>query len=130
MVTPFARDPSRPRPARGSRRHLDTVPIADNVPGRLRNATGPQGARVGRHARRVRGGARARVRGRRAQSFGGDEAALSADATWIFYDHEEVASPTSMAWGVQQSPRVARRRPGAAGAHRRPRGGRLQRRCA
>ena len=58
--------------------HLDTVPIADNVPGRTeirdgvdvvwgRGSVGPLIA-------------------------AGEHAALTADVTWIFYDHEEVAS--------------------------------------
>lgn len=74
--------------------HLDTVPIADNVPGRLEER---DGATVlwGRGSVDMLGGCAAALAlacevGAAARS--GDEGALSADVTWIFYDHEEVAS--------------------------------------
>ena len=74
--------------------HLDTVPIADNVPGRFEER---DGATVlwGRGSVDMLGGCAAALAlacevG--AVLSGGDEAALATDVTWIFYDHEEVAS--------------------------------------
>ena len=85
--------------------HLDTVPIADNVPGRLEER---DGATVlwGRGSVDMLGGCAAalalacEVGGR---VLGGDEAALSADVTWIFYDHEEVASHLNGLGRVQRN---------------------------
>ena len=111
--------------------HLDTVPIADNVPGRFEER---DGATVlwGRGSVDMLGGCAAALAlacevGAVLRSVG--EAALSTDVTWIFYDHEEVASHLNGLGRVQRNhPAVARRRPGApGGAHRRPRGRRLQR---
>ena len=107
--------------------HLDTVPIADNVPGRFEER---DGATVlwGRGSVDMLGGCAAALAlacevG--AVLSGGDEAALSADVTWIFYDHEEVASHLN---GLG---RVQRNHPEwLAGDHRRPRGRRLQRHAA
>ena len=85
--------------------HLDTVPIADNVPGRLEER---DGATVlwGRGSVDMLGGCAAalalacEVGGR---VLGGDEDALSADVTWIFYDHEEVASHLNGLGRVQRN---------------------------
>lgn len=74
--------------------HLDTVPIADNVPGRLEER---DGATVlwGRGSVDMLGGCAAAL-ALACEAWGairgGDETALSVDVTWIFYDHEEVAS--------------------------------------
>ena len=74
--------------------HLDTVPIADNVPGRFEER---DGATVlwGRGSVDMLGGCAAALA--LACEVGpliaaGEHAALTADVTWIFYDHEEVAS--------------------------------------
>ena len=85
--------------------HLDTVPIADNVPGRLEER---DGATVlwGRGSVDMLGGcaaalALAREVGAVLRSVG--EAALSTDVTWIFYDHEEVASHLNGLGRVQRN---------------------------
>ena len=85
--------------------HLDTVPIADNVPGRFEER---DGATVlwGRGSVDMLGGCAAALAlacevG--AVLSGGDEAALSADVTWIFYDHEEVASHLNGLGRVQRN---------------------------
>lgn len=85
--------------------HLDTVPIADNVPGRLEER---DGATVlwGRGSVDMLGGCAAALAlacevGAVLRS--GDEAALSADVTWIFYDHEEVASHLNGLGRVQRN---------------------------
>ena len=74
--------------------HLDTVPIADNVPGRYEDRDGVA-VLWGRGAVDMLGGCAAALALAREVGEairGGDEAALSVDVTWIFYDHEEVAS--------------------------------------
>ena len=74
--------------------HLDTVPIADNVPGRFEERDGAP-VLWGRGSVDMLGGCAAALAlacEAGAAVRGGDEAALSADVTWIFYDHEEVAS--------------------------------------
>ena len=85
--------------------HLDTVPIADNVPGRLEER---DGATVlwGRGSVDMLGGCAAALAlacevGAVLRS--GGEAALSADVTWIFYDHEEVASHLNGLGRVQRN---------------------------
>ena len=85
--------------------HLDTVPIADNVPGRFEER---DGAAVlwGRGSVDMLGGCAAALAlacevGAVLRS--GDEAALSADVTWIFYDHEEVASHLNGLGRVQRN---------------------------
>ena len=85
--------------------HLDTVPIADNVPGRLEER---DGATVlwGRGSVDMLGGCAAALA--LACEVGavfrsGSEAALSVDVTWIFYDHEEVASHLNGLGRVQRN---------------------------
>ena len=85
--------------------HLDTVPIADNVPGRLEER---DGATVlwGRGSVDMLGGCAAALAlacevGAVLRS--GGEAALSVDVTWIFYDHEEVASHLNGLGRVQRN---------------------------
>ena len=85
--------------------HLDTVPISDNVPGRLEER---DGATVlwGRGSVDMLGGCAAALAlacevGAVLRS--GGEAALSADVTWIFYDHEEVASHLNGLGRVQRN---------------------------
>lgn len=85
--------------------HLDTVPIADNVPGRFEER---DGATVlwGRGSVDMLGGCAAALAlacevGTVLRS--GDESALSADVTWIFYDHEEVASHLNGLGRVQRN---------------------------
>ena len=85
--------------------HLDTVPIADNVPGRLEER---DGATVlwGRGSVDMLGGCAAALAlacevGAVLRS--GGEATLSADVTWIFYDHEEVASHLNGLGRVQRN---------------------------
>ena len=85
--------------------HLDTVPIADNVPGRFEER---DGATVlwGRGSVDMLGGCAAALAlacevG--AVLSGGDEAALATDVTWIFYDHEEVASHLNGLGRVQRN---------------------------
>ena len=85
--------------------HLDTVPIADNVPGRLEER---DGATVlwGRGSVDMLGGCAAALAlacevGAILRS--GNEAVLSADVTWIFYDHEEVASHLNGLGRVQRN---------------------------
>jgi succinyl-diaminopimelate desuccinylase len=60
--------------------HLDTVPIADNVPGRLRD-----GVLWGRGAVDMKGGLAAMLVAAAATSQ------PAMDVTWVFYDQEEVA---------------------------------------
>lgn len=74
--------------------HLDTVPIADNVPGRTEIRDGVEVV-WGRGSVDMLGGCAAALA--LACETGpliaaGAHAALTADVTWIFYDHEEVAS--------------------------------------
>lgn len=74
--------------------HLDTVPIADNVPGRAEIRDGVEVV-WGRGSVDMLGGCAAALA--LACEAGpliaaGAHAALTADVTWIFYDHEEVAS--------------------------------------
>lgn len=74
--------------------HLDTVPIADNVPGRTEIRDGVEIV-WGRGSVDMLGGCAAALA--LACEAGpliaaGAHAALTADVTWIFYDHEEVAS--------------------------------------
>ena len=74
--------------------HLDTVPIADNVPGRAEIRDGVDVV-WGRGSVDMLGGCAAALA--LACEVGpliaaGEHAALTADVTWIFYDHEEVAS--------------------------------------
>ena len=85
--------------------HLDTVPIADNVPGRFEER---DGATVlwGRGSVDMLGGCAAALAlacevG--AVLSGGGEAALATDVTWIFYDHEEVASHLNGLGRVQRN---------------------------
>ena len=85
--------------------HLDTVPIADNVPGRLEQR---DGAAVlwGRGSVDMLGGCAAALAlacEAGAAVRGGDEDALSTDVTWIFYDHEEVASHLNGLGRVQRN---------------------------
>ena len=85
--------------------HLDTVPIADNIPGRFEER---DGATVlwGRGSVDMLGGCAAALvlACEVGESIrGGDEAALSADVTWIFYDHEEVASHLNGLGRVQRN---------------------------
>lgn len=85
--------------------HLDTVPIADNVPGRFEERDGST-VLWGRGSVDMLGGCAAALAlacevGAAARS--GDEAALSADVTWIFYDHEEVASHLNGLGRVQRN---------------------------
>lgn len=74
--------------------HLDTVPIAGNVPGRAEIRDGVEVV-WGRGSVDMLGGCAAALA--LACEAGpliaaGAHAALTADVTWIFYDHEEVAS--------------------------------------
>jgi len=74
--------------------HLDTVPIADNVPGRAEIRDGVEVV-WGRGSVDMLGACAAALA--LACEAGpliaaGAHAALTADVTWIFYDHEEVAS--------------------------------------
>ena len=85
--------------------HLDTVPIADNVPGRFEERDGST-VLWGRGSVDMLGGCAAALAlacevGAAARS--GDEAALSADVTWIFYDHEEVTSHLNGLGRVQRN---------------------------
>lgn len=85
--------------------HLDTVPIADNVPGRFEERDGST-VLWGRGSVDMLGGCAAALAlacevGAAARC--GDEAALSADVTWIFYDHEEVASHLNGLGRVQRN---------------------------
>lgn len=85
--------------------HLDTVPIADNVPGRFEER---DGATVlwGRGSVDMLGGCAAALAlacEAGAAVRDGDEAALGVDVTWIFYDHEEVASHLNGLGRVQRN---------------------------
>ncbi len=65
--------------------HLDTVPVADNLPSRL--IQGPGGDSVwGRGAVDMKGGIAVML------VLAAELTAPRRDITWIFYDHEEVAS--------------------------------------
>ena len=85
--------------------HLDTVPIADNVPGRFEERDGAS-VLWGRGSVDMLGGCAAALAlacevGAVLRS--GDEDALSADVTWIFYDHEEVAAQLNGLGRVQRN---------------------------
>lgn len=85
--------------------HLDTVPIADNVPGRLEERDGVT-VLWGRGSVDMLGGCAAALA--LACEVGaaireGTDATLSADVTWIFYDHEEVASHLNGLGRVQRN---------------------------
>ena len=85
--------------------HLDTVPIADNVPGRLEERDGVP-VLWGRGSVDMLGGCAAALAlacEAGAAVRDGDEGALSADVTWIFYDHEEVASHLNGLGRVQRN---------------------------
>ena len=74
--------------------HLDTVPIADNVPGRSEERDGVE-VLWGRGSVDMLGGCAAALAlaceaGHVAR--GGARPPLAYDVTWIFYDHEEVAA--------------------------------------
>ena len=74
--------------------HLDTVPIAENVPGRLEVRDGVEVV-WGRGSVDMLGGCAAALAlacEAGALIGGGAREALTADVTWIFYDYEEVAS--------------------------------------
>ena len=74
--------------------HLDTVPIAENVHGRLEVRDGVEVV-WGRGSVDMLGGCAAALAlacEAGALIRGGAREALTADITWIFYDHEEVAS--------------------------------------
>jgi succinyl-diaminopimelate desuccinylase len=64
--------------------HLDTVPIARNVPGQLRD-----GVVWGRGSADMKGGLAAML------SVAARLASPKYDVTWVFYDHEEVAAALS-----------------------------------
>ena len=89
---------ARTRLGRGQRLilagHLDTVPIADNVPGRSEERDGVE-VLWGRGSVDMLGGCAAALAlaceaGHVAR--GGARPPLAYDVTWIFYDHEEVAA--------------------------------------
>ena len=85
--------------------HLDTVPIADNVPGRLEERDGVT-VLWGRGSVDMLGGCAAALA--LACEVGaaireGNDATLDADVTWIFYDHEEVASHLNGLGRVQRN---------------------------
>ena len=85
--------------------HLDTVPIVDNVPGRFEER---DGATVlwGRGSVDMLGGCAAALAlacEAGGAIRGGNETALSVDVTWIFYDHEEVASHLNGLGRVQRN---------------------------
>ena len=85
--------------------HLDTVPIADNVPGRTEIRDGVEVV-WGRGSVDMLGGCAAALA--LACEAGpliaaGAHAALTADVTWIFYDHEEVASHLNGLGRVQRN---------------------------
>lgn len=85
--------------------HLDTVPIADNVPGRFEERDG-HAVLWGRGSVDMLGGCAAALA--LACEAGvaireGNEATLNADVTWIFYDHEEVASHLNGLGRVQRN---------------------------
>ena len=85
--------------------HLDTVPIADNVPGRFEERDGAS-VLWGRGSVDMLGGCAAALAlacEAGATVRGGNEAALSVDVTWIFYDHEEVASHLNGLGRVQRN---------------------------
>lgn len=65
--------------------HLDTVPVADNLPSQLRET--PEGPVVwGRGSVDMKGGVAVQLQ------LAAQLAAPSVDVTWVFYDHEEVDS--------------------------------------
>src|SRR4051794_14687755 len=63
--------------------HLDTVPIAGNLPVRLEGST-DSGALVGRGTADMKGGVAVQLR------VAATLASPSRDITFVFYDHEEV----------------------------------------
>lgn len=74
--------------------HLDTVPIADNVPGRTEVRDGVEVV-WGRGSVDMLAGCAAALAlacEAGAAIAGGAQQVLTSDVTWIFYDHEEVAS--------------------------------------
>ena len=74
--------------------HLDTVPIADNVPGRTEVRDGVEVV-WGRGSVDMLAGCAAALAlacEAGAAIAGGAQRVLTSDVTWIFYDHEEVAS--------------------------------------
>lgn len=80
---------ARTQAGRGSRvviaGHLDTVPVANNVPGRM--DAGMRGGQVwGRGAVDMKGGIAVML------SLAAKLAIPTRDITWVFYDHEEVES--------------------------------------
>ena len=83
--------------------HLDTVPIADNVPGRREQRDGRDTV-WGRGSVDMKGGVAAALAS--ACRIGGMVRAgepPTVDATWIFYDHEEVASHLNGLGRVQRN---------------------------
>lgn len=83
--------------------HLDTVPVAGNLPSRYE--AHPEGDRVwGRGTCDMKGGVAVML------ALAGELTAPSRDITWIFYDHEEVAGELN---GLG---RLARHRPELIGA--------------
>ena len=85
--------------------HLDTVPIADNVPGRTEERDGVE-VLWGRGSVDMLGGCAAALAlaceaGKAVR--GGAFSALTSDVTWIFYDHEEVAAHLNGLGRVQRN---------------------------
>ncbi len=65
--------------------HLDTVPVADNLPSRLEET--PDGLHVvGRGTCDMKGGVAVQLQ------LAGELSEANRDITWIFYDHEEVGA--------------------------------------
>lgn len=69
--------------------HIDTVPVADNLPTRL-EGTGPDAVLWGRGTVDMLGGVAVAVA--LAAELGAPGSLPAHDLTWIFYDHEEVDS--------------------------------------
>lgn len=65
--------------------HLDTVPIADNVPSHVEGA-GPDAVLWGRGAVDMKAGVAVQL------ALAAELTAPAHDVTWVFYDHEEVAA--------------------------------------
>lgn len=83
--------------------HLDTVPVADNLPSKL--VDHPDGQRVwGRGACDMKGGVAVML------ALAESLTAPNRDITWIFYDHEEVAA------ALNGLGRLSRNRPDLIGA--------------
>lgn len=85
--------------------HLDTVPIADNVPGRTEERDGVE-VLWGRGSVDMLGGCAAALAlaceaGKAVR--GGAFSVLTSDVTWIFYDHEEVAAHLNGLGRVQRN---------------------------